>query len=86
MNKMFSVTPFNPDGHPSYLLSPGQDDILLQQVGVVQVFEDDGHAGQKLGLVQLHQTLKAPQEVLLGLLVVVGKLDTREEKYSRLWQ
>ena len=57
-----------------YLLGPDEDDVLLQQVSVVQVLEDHGHAGQQLGLVQLHQALEAPQKVLLGLLVVVAEL------------
>lgn len=55
-------------------LSPGEDDVLLQQVGVVQVFEDDGDALQQLHLVELHHALEASQQILLGFLVVVTEL------------
>lgn len=62
------------------LLCPGKDDVFLQQVCVVQVFEDDGDARQQLDLVQLHHTLESPQQVLLSLLVVVAELRRRRVK------
>lgn len=57
--------------HP---LSPGEDDVLLQQVGVVQILQDDGDARQQLDLMKLHHTLKPPQQILLGLLVIETEL------------
>lgn len=62
----------------AHLLCPGEYDILLQQVSIVQVFEDDGNTSQQLDLMQLHDTLKTSQKILLGLLVVVAEL--REQK------
>lgn len=64
----------------SDLLCPGKDDVLLQKVSVVQVFEDDGNSWQELDLVQLHDTLEASQQVLLGLLVVVAELREKKKK------
>lgn len=58
----------------AHLLRPGENDVLLQQVGVVELFKDDGNARQQLDLVQLHDTLEPPQQILLGLLVVVAEL------------
>lgn len=56
------------------LFCPGKNDVLLQQVSIVQVFEDDGNSWKQLDLMQLHNTLKASQQVFLGLLVVVAEL------------
>lgn len=58
----------------SDLLCPGQDDVLFQQVSVVQVFQDDGNTWEQLDLMQLHHTLKAPHQVLLGFFVVMAEL------------
>lgn len=60
-----------------HLLRPGKNDVLLQQVSVVQVFEDDGNTWQELDLMQLHDTLKSSQQILLGLFVVVAELRKR---------
>ncbi|TNN66980.1 hypothetical protein EYF80_022753 [Liparis tanakae] len=58
----------------------GEDDVLLQQVCVVQVFEDDGDPSQQLDLVQLHHTFKAPQEeVALVLLDLVPDVLVEEQ-------
>lgn len=58
----------------SHLFCPGEYHVLLQQVRVVQVFEDDGNSWKQLDLMQLHNTLKASKQVFLGLLVVVAEL------------
>ncbi len=44
-----------------YLLCPHEDDILIQEVSIIEVFENDGHSWQKLAMMKLHQTLKASQ-------------------------
>lgn len=61
-----------------YLLRPCEDDILLQQVGIVEGFENDGHSWQQLTLMKLHQTLKASQKILLSFLIVVAELQEKE--------
>lgn len=66
----------------SNLLGPGEDDVFLQQVCVVQVFEDDGNTRQQLDLVQLHHTLKSSQQILLGFFVVVAELRRNENRRS----
>lgn len=63
----------------THLLCPGKYDVFLQQVRIVQVFEDDGNARQQLDLMQLHDALKTSQQILLGLLVVVAELKIRIE-------
>lgn len=63
--------------HPSthtHLLGPGEDDVLLDEICIVQVLEDDGDTGEQLALMELHQALEAPQQVFLGLLIVVAEL------------
>lgn len=67
-------------GSETHLLCPGKNDIFLQQVGVVQIFEDDGNARQQLNLVQLHNTLESSQQILLGFLVVVAELKKQTKK------
>lgn len=67
----------------THLLCPGKNDIFLQQVGVVQVFEDDGNARQQLNLVQLHDALKSSQQILLGFLVVVAELKKKRNKKKK---
>lgn len=62
----------------THLLCPGKYDVFLQQVRIVQVFEDDGNARQQLDLMQLHDALKTSQQILLGLLVVVAELKIRK--------
>lgn len=57
--------------HP---FSPSKDNILFQQVSIIQVFEDNGDTWQQLNLVELHDTLKASQQILLGFLVIVTEL------------
>lgn len=65
-----------------HLLCPGKNDIFLQQVSVVQVFKDDRNTRQQLNLVQLHNTLKTSQQILLSLLVVVAELKTNDTPAS----
>lgn len=67
-------------GSETHLLCPGKNDIFLQQVGVVQIFEDDGNARQQLNLVQLHNALESSQQILLGFLVVVAELKKQTKK------
>lgn len=65
-----------------YLLGPREYDVFFQQVGVVQVFENDGDAGQQLTLMELHQALDATQEVLLSLFVIVAKLTIKRKLHE----
>ena len=67
----------------THLLCPGKYDILLQQVSIVQVFEDDWNPWQELDLMQLHNTLEASQQILLGLLVVVAELGGGQKTVRR---
>lgn len=61
-----------------YLLCPHEDDILIQEVSIIEVFENDGHSWQQLTLMKLHQTFKASQQILLRFLIVVAELQEKE--------
>lgn len=73
-------TQLQPNTHP---LCPGEDDVLLQQIGVVHIFQDDGDARQKLDLMELHHTLETSQQILLGLFVVVAELWEQISRWGR---
>lgn len=75
----YPVPGCKPSSLQTDLLCPGKDDVFLQKVSIVQVFEDDGDARKQLDLVQLHHTLKSSQQVLLGFLVVVAELRRHQQ-------
>lgn len=59
--------------HP-YLVGPLQYGFFLQEIIVIEGFEDVGHFGHQGGVELPHQNLKGTQQSLLCLAVVHDKL------------
>ncbi len=57
----------------AHLLAPLQDDLLVQDVLVVQRLEDHGHFGQQRLAMRFDRFLDPAQQVLLGLLILMGE-------------